>query len=247
MIDYINSTPRLNSDPTSIMYSLLSFLKPGSLVLDGMGNDVYIGHMPSLKHIIRFKAAQYGRLFLGNNFFNRSNLSPWASVGLRGEGWYSQSVRNKYAFLEKGDENYEEYRSRVRGGILDPEVFMWKSINYGYQSQTEIYFPWSSSKIAELVISLGRDHFFKVGLNKFPIREYLERKYEIDFSKIGKRGFSTTTEQMSLIHPSGYGELHPKVKPFVSKDTYRSLENSMSFPYRNHALTRIGLLNAWIL
>ena len=215
IIDYLRDTPRVNADPTSIMFSLLGFIKPNSLLIDGMGNDVYIGHMPSLKMVNRFRIAQIIRKISGKNLILNRNVSPWACVGLRGEGWFNNSVHNRYDFLEIGFEDYESYRARVRGQLLDQEVFMWKTINFGYKSSCDVFFPWSSRELSRIVSCYGKTNFYKIGQNKYPLRKFLSEKYGLDFDKIGKRGFSTTADQMSIIHPSSYSELSSKIKSII--------------------------------
>jgi hypothetical protein len=236
IFDYINSCHRPCSDPTSMMYSLLKGkIQTNSIIIDGMGNDVYIGHMPSKKIFYKF--------FITDSL-NKIGLidhPPWKSIGFKGNDWYMFNDRLEKYLKKEPRESYEAYRARIRGGIFDIEVCMLKTINFAISNNSQAYFPWSESNIANYVRYIGKRNFYKFGKNKIPLRNYLESKFNLNFDLLGKRGFSVNHNDLTKLKPIDLcDKLNDVLPKKIQSDYYNCKLELLS-------QTRLSLLNYWLL
>ena len=180
-----------------------------SNIIDGMGNDVFIGHIPS-KNEYRF-ANYFSKLsFLkpiankikSENYLHILGLDKIEWVGLIGfmdndasniyENFISPDKYWKKTQIASSNLNYLDLRAKIRGGIIDQEIFMRKVRNFGDINNANIIFPWADKSVAEYFYNLNHKYLFdeKLLKNKLILRQILKDKLDLDSDKLGKLGYT---------------------------------------------------------
>jgi asparagine synthase (glutamine-hydrolysing) len=209
--NYFKNIPFPVMDVVSLAYPIydtqIDFTN--SNIIDGMGNDVFIGHIPSKKEYI-----------FANYFSKLSFLKPIANkiksenylhilgydkiewVGLI--GFMDDDASNIYEYfispdqywkttqIESSNLNYLDLRAKIRGGIIDQEIFMRKVRNFGDINNSNVIFPWTDKSVAEYFYNLDNKYLFddKLLKNKLILRQILNDKLDLDSDKLGKLGYT---------------------------------------------------------
>lgn len=209
--EYFINIPFPVLDEVSLAYPIYNTQEDfkNSNIIDGMGNDVYLGHIPARSE---YRFANYLSKFsflkpLANNlrsenYFNiiGSNKIEW--VGLI--GFMNKDCLNIYGDFSPTDSywkdlekessklNYLDLRSKIRGGVIDQEIFMRKVRNFAHINNANMIFPWADTNVAEYFYNIDNKYLFdKENLkNKLLLREILKKRLNLDSDKLGKLGFT---------------------------------------------------------
>ena len=213
-VDSINSffekSPFPCMDNATLAYPLymnqLDFTN--SNVIDGMGNDVYIGHIPDAREYSKQK--NFSRFHhlrpISGKFSSGSRIgiatttrAEW--VGLSGLSYGDSSKILKDAFdvydywsevdKEHKDMDYLDLRSFIRGRVLDQEVFIRKVRNFADVSNSNLILPWTNPKVATYFSKLPEKYLFdrEPLKNKLLLRTMLKDRIGLDSDKLGKKAY----------------------------------------------------------
>jgi len=179
-----------------------------SNVIDGMGNDVYIGHIPDAREYAKQK--NFSRFHhlrpISGKFSSGSKVSiatttraEW--VGLFGLSYGDSSKIFKdtfdvYAYWssvdkEHKDMDYLDLRSFIRGRVLDQEVFIRKVRNFADVTNSNLILPWTNPEVASYFAKLPEKTLFdrKQLKNKLLLRTMLKERIGLDSDKLGKKAY----------------------------------------------------------
>lgn len=180
-----------------------------SNIIDGMGNDVYIGHIPSRREYqfanylskVSFLKPLTNKLN-SENYFHILGLNKieWTGlVGFMNKDCLSiypefDNIDNYWQGLEKDaiKLDYFELRAKIRGGIIDQEIFMRKVRNFADINNANLIFPWADSNVAHYFNTINPKYLYnkKILKNKLILRELLKTKLDLDSDKLGKLGYT---------------------------------------------------------
>ncbi len=209
--EYFTNAPFPCMDSVTLAYPLYVAQMPelkGANIIDGMGNDVYIGHIPSKKEYRNQKLSKilkYGR-FLTQ--YARSEFplhiagktrSEW--TGLNGFSFSDTDKIFKKAFnvadfwSQKDNDmrhsDYFDFRATIRGGMIDGEMFCRKVRNFADVIGANMIFPYANEKVATYFASMPEEYLFdrKLLKNKLIFRKILKEELDLDSDKLGKMIF----------------------------------------------------------
>ena len=192
----------------------------GCTLMDGMGNDLHLGHIPGLAEL---KAARYqaiipywmkrvsGSLRRRHNLFLMGSKTRSEMVGMwsllsssrvidvlmpfkeRREFW--EEIDQKYS-----NEDYLDLRAALRGRYIDQEKFIRKIKNATSAYDMHLALPWTNPILANYCHSLSDAELFdRAALkNKMFIRQYLTDKLDIDYFNEKKFTFSYNVERFVI-------------------------------------------------
>ena len=184
----------------------------GAELIDGMGNDLFIGHIPAPSEL---KAAHYQRMVphsvkkqIGkwrhfHQYFmlgakTRSEMvglwsylssSPLADALMpydkRRQAWYELDKQNTAS-------DYLDIRASLRGRYIDQEKFIRKIKNACHAYDLTLSLPWTDPDLASFCHNLDDAHLFDKNAlkNKLFLRDYLTSKTAIDYTKEPKYAFA---------------------------------------------------------
>ncbi|MGA1933009.1 hypothetical protein ACH5BF_09880 [Arcobacter sp. YIC-464] len=167
-------------------------------VYDGMGNDEYLGHMPSKEQLQSFKFSKINLWkILPSNFksYKWYIRSPIESHGLLStlscffSFPYAYDL-NKYfkgikASLDK--EHFLDLRAFSRGKYLDRQCMMGKTETAANYLFTNAVFPWLDNELSNYCFNIPVDEKlnFEELVNKVPLRKLLKNKISWNQDKRG--------------------------------------------------------------
>lgn len=197
------------SDNVSLVYPLYVAQMPelsSANIIDGMGNDVFIGHVPSKYEFKRQKlsnALKYLR-WLSRFLPSGSRInglirtrSEWTGLGglsLKDTRKILPKAKDVSGYWQKRDSNidYIEFRASVRGQLIDQEIYMRKVRNFADAFDSNVIFPWSNQNIARYFSKMPEEYLVdrRNLRNKVLLREIINQEIDLDSDKLGKIGFS---------------------------------------------------------
>ncbi len=174
-------------------------------LIDGMGNDAYIGHIP--------KKTEYRMQFF-SNFFSKFNfLTNYTNSILINELFKKKFywtglvglplLDNKNILKNFNDESkfyenkfnksddYFSIRAKIRGRYVDLEKFITKLQCHCQIINSNAIFPWTNFDLVNYFLDLDEKFLFdrKLLKNKLILRKILNKNLDINFDKIGKKDF----------------------------------------------------------
>lgn len=178
-----------------------------SNLIDGMGNDIYMGHISDNKE--KFKQYIFSHLSFLKRIFNQETLSPLnLLVKTRSEntGLVGLSFKDSKLIFEKSsstykfwklkdkkfaNDNYELFRSKIRGTHIDNEMFIRKTRNFCDIYNHNLILPFYDQQVINYLISLNRKFLFnsRTRENKIFFRDIIKSELGIDYAKLGKMSF----------------------------------------------------------
>jgi len=197
-------------DQAFLSYLLLpTDLFQGCTIIDGMGNDLYMGHLPSKQqllatkvcHVASWLTPQWFRDSLKGKLFRNSERCgiPFRTF-TECQGLYNGFDRNEIQKLISEPRSlahidthwkrigFEKARALSRGRYLDTYSFCGKSIALAEMASAKVYFPWAEEKIAERFSRLPPNKKFDwPTLNKLPLREAINQRFDYRQPKVGFR------------------------------------------------------------
>ena len=206
---YFAKAPFPCVDGVSLAYPLYGIQAPelrGANIIDGMGNDVFIGHIPSADEFKKQKLSRFMQYLrpLGDRTASEGFLHAAAKyrvehTGLNGFSLsdarriYPEStdISGSWSRFDTG-QDYLDLRAEVRGRVIDQEIFIRKVRNFTDAYGGNLVLPWGSDKVASFFSKLPEDLLFDRSAlrNKLMLRELLKTRLGLDSDKLGKLGFS---------------------------------------------------------
>lgn len=209
--DFFYETPLLSLDNATLAYSVMGrqFDFSNSNIIDGTGNDVYLGYIPTKTEFYRQKRFNMLKKFksITEYLYSENRLrgltktrSEWA--GIKGFSYrdsreiYSKS-RKIFPYWLSLDQDLSTYdyldlRSYVRGSIIDPEIYARKIRNFADTNNANLIFPWMNQKVAQYFAVMPEQYLFDRSQlkNKLILRKILKERLHLDSDAIGKMGFN---------------------------------------------------------
>lgn len=184
----------------------------GCNLVDGMGNDQYIGHIPPKKEAIAaqlqglipysFKTLvgalrHYHRAFAIGSKTRSEMVGFWSFLShsqLADELTPFSQRRKVWYQIDRAYRGYDYFdlRAELRGSYIDFEKFIRKVKNAASTYRMSLSLPWCDFELANYCHNLRDDDLFDRSelVNKCFLREFLERKTGIDYFREPKRAFS---------------------------------------------------------
>ncbi|MDY6920903.1 MAG: hypothetical protein SV765_11920 [Pseudomonadota bacterium] len=211
VVDYFTTAPFPCTDNAALLYPLIApQLDSHCHIIDGMGNDIYIGHIPPareyrLQTSAGLMKALHGLLPQGllplelEEQLRRTRAHRTGLSGLphRTLTTFFPGQRDTRDFWlardrEFGTADYLEFRARIRGGIIDNERFIRKLRNAAAVNAWRLHLPWMDATVAHTVFHYPQPMLFdrKRLRNKIFIRESLKTRLQLDSDQLGKKAFA---------------------------------------------------------
>lgn len=217
------------------------------ILLDGMGNDEYFGHIPSKAQLRSHKISSFNgwgffrRLNNSSKWFLRSTAESHGNLSTLSCLFSFPNSFNLNKYFSKIPRFYNplkivDFRAFSRGSMLDTQCMMGKTIVTANSFNTKAVFPWLDNNLIEYCFNLPVSHKFDFQKlkNKLLLRSLLE-------SKIGwrqaKRGLDL---YFDLDMPSFKKQVLSQIVP--DKIT-RAIDNSRLLPEYVKKRACLELLN----
>ena len=196
-----------NTDNAFLGYSFYNdgLLNSSKNLIDGMGNDIYMGHIPETNE---YRMQFFSNFFSKLNFITKYTNSilinellkkKFFCTGLVGLPIFDnmkilKNFKDVGSFYENKFNKFDNYfkiRAKIRGRYIDLEKFMTKLQCHCQISNSIAIFPWTNSVLANYFYNLDEKYLFdrKQLKNKLILRKILNKRLDIDFDKIGKKAF----------------------------------------------------------
>jgi len=215
--DYFVNAPFPCADNVTLAYPLYSVQIPelrGANVIDGMGNDVYIGHIPGafeFKNQKRSSVLKHGRFItkhaISESLLHVSGRSRSEWTGASGFSFSDVNSMLKDAtdvanFWWKLDSNedYLDFRASIRGTIIDQEIFIRKVRNFSDSVECNLVLPFTNPEVAAYFAKMSETYLFDRDTlkNKLILRKILKDRIGLDSDALGKMGFSYDSRSIVL-------------------------------------------------
>ncbi len=243
-----------------------------SNIIDGMGNDVYIGHIPSQLEFNRQKIfSRFHKLrpitgkFASGTRFEIATATRTEWTGLFGISYgdtkkilYNAFDTHKYwknEDLKRKNLDYFDFRASFRGVIIDQEIFTRKVRNFTDIINSNMILPWTNQKVAKYFLILPEKYLFdrKTFKNKLILRNILKEKIGLDSDKIGKMvyEFDFYSILMMMKHEVDHEILSCKLwdRKGIEKvlnHLYQKINSNHRLSMRiKYLVQRIYLISAW--
>ena len=209
--DYFENIPFPCVDNATLVYPLSNTQVEfqGSNIIDGSGNDVYIGHVPNkseynkqklLSPFHNFRAIT-DKLSSTNKLRNISHTkSEWA--GLSGFSFSDAkkifpSSQTVYSYWKEMDEqrsdwDYLDLRADIWGSFVESDRVIRKARNLAFINNANLILPWCDANVAKYFSTLPEKYLInrKEFKNKLLLRKILKDKVGLDSDQLGKKAFS---------------------------------------------------------
>jgi len=270
---HFTKAPLPCTDNVSLAYPIYVAQQPSLQecnIVDGMGSDVYIGHVPGKKENDRQKLS---RVLSKLNFLTKhidSNNIIIPLIRTRAEctglsGFSSKDsgkiynahrdISSYWQSLSKNSRDYLDFRASVRGTVIDTEIFMRKVRNFADAFNNNLIFPWTDETVVNHFMFMPERYLIdrKRLRNKVLIREMLKQRIDLDSDKIGKMGFSYNSSSMIEKNKKTIEfEItsctlwnNEAIKDFLSHASKTKEKNTRSSQINSSLIYRLYLISAW--
>lgn len=270
---YFTNAPFPCADNVSLVYPLYTVQMPeliNSNIIDGMGNDVYIGHIPSAfenKYQRYSKLLKYIRPLTkytkSENMLNILGRTRTEWTGLDGMSFsdvndFLPSAYNAHNYWKEksSNKNYLDFRADIRGAMIDQEIFTRKVRNFTNSITSNLVLPFCNTEVANYFASLPEEYVFdrKILKNKLILREILKDEISLDSDKLGKMGFtydyiSVVSQNYKLLTDEIFGcSLWNKdeIEKVVNRMRISSYGRGWSSRAASRFIYRLYLISAWL-
>ncbi|HIP51462.1 MAG TPA: hypothetical protein EYG94_05160 [Campylobacterales bacterium] len=209
--DYFENIPFPCVDNATLVYPLFNtqIEFQGSNIIDGSGNDVYLGHVPNkseyykqqlLSRFHNFRTIT-DKLSSTNKLRNITHTkSEWA--GLSGFSFSDtkkifNATNNVYGYWKEMDKerknwDYLDLRADIWGSFVESDRVIRKARNLAFINNANLVLPWCDSNVAQYFASLPEKYLIdrKEFKNKLLLRKILKNKINLDSDKMGKKAFA---------------------------------------------------------
>ncbi len=207
---FLGAVPLPCVDGTSLAYPFYGLILDfeGSNIIDGSGNDVYLGHVPRKIEYRRQKIYPYltflrpiaDRLPTGNPLqriaVTRCEMAgPWGFT-YRDARHIFPEARPVFPYWKKGDQerkgwDYFDLKADVWGPNLEFELVMRKARNFAEVFGCNLIFPWADEEVAAYCARLPEKYLFdrRRFRNKLLLRKILKERLGLDSDALGKYSY----------------------------------------------------------
>jgi asparagine synthase (glutamine-hydrolysing) len=207
---YFENIPFPCVDNVTLAYPLYAgeFNFSNTNIIDGSGNDVFMGHIPSKQELrkqeifSKFHFLRPFSHFLNSNKIKKvlSTRSEWA--GLSGINFGDtkkilEKAIDVYPYWAESDRRHKDWdyfdlRADIWGCMVESDKVMRKSRNIAHIYNANIIFPWTNANVAEYFSTLPASVMFNKDTleNKLVLRKMLKDRLGLDSTKIGKMPYS---------------------------------------------------------
>lgn len=207
---YFENLPLPSTDNVTLAYPLYAtqFEFQGKNILDGCGNDVYMGYLPDETNYKR--ANTFSRLHPLRPFTGRLSSAGWLTTVTRTRSEWTGMFGLSYGDTKKilpgaedvypfwreedrkrSDWDYLDLRSDIRGCITEPGIFQLKVRLSASIYGNNLILPFTNEKVAEYLWKLPAHHLYdkKTFRNKLILRKMLKERIGLDSDKLGKMAY----------------------------------------------------------
>ena len=209
--DYFEKIPFPCVDNATLVYPLcntqVEFKE--SNIIDGSGNDAYIGHVPNKSEYYKQKLLSNFHHFRtitdslssSNKLRNITHTkSEWA--GLSGFSFFDtkkifHSTKDVYSYWkqmdkQRNDWDYLDLRADIWGSFVESDRVIRKARNLAFINNANLILPWCDANVADYFSTLPEKYLInrKEFKNKLLLRKILKDKIDLDSDKLGKKAFA---------------------------------------------------------
>jgi len=193
----------------------------GVNLMDGSGNDLYVGNVPSSRWLVKRVFSRFSGLSnrVAGRFFSPVSPYQWllmnqAEICLEDTNLMGRQLREllvdprdpapfwgslvtRHQYLDLFD-----FKAYVRSKHLGSETYMAKTRNVADLSGSHVVFPWCDEELARYYFNLPRDSKYdrKNLINKLLVRQMLREKLDYPDQEIGKRAFVFDVDRFYRTH-----------------------------------------------
>jgi len=271
---YFENIPLPCMDDVALAYPLymMQIEFQNSNIIDGCGNDVYIGHVPSRREYDRQKLFSKfhhlrpfsGKLNSGTIFeIVTATRSEWTGLfGLTYGGSkkifpeaYDVYKYWKIEDLKRKELDYFDFRASLRGVVIDQEIFIRKVRNFADVTNSNLILPWTNQMVAKYFSKLPEKYLFSRTefKNKLILRKILKDKIGLNSDKVGKMFYEFDFFSILMMMKKEVDEEILSCKLWRERGIKKVLTNLYKKIDSNHRLNRIikvlvqrlYLISAW--
>lgn len=254
-------TPVLDQAFFFFLFGIKSFFSKSNIspdcyvVIDGLGNDEYLGYLPSRQQYYSFLLSGINlwkiipKRFRSFRWYIRSPSESNGDLSALSCFFPIPYALNLNEYFSKIPCSHEalgfiDFRAFSRGSFHDHQCMMGKTIASAKCFNTSVYFPWLDSKLSEYCFNLpiSEKFDFSSRINKLPLRKLLHDKigwnqtkrgvdlyYDLDFNIFRKEIFPDLLPQ-DLIFEIDSNIFLPE---YVKKRAYLELMNFYGYCHAN--------------
>lgn len=206
---YFRESPFPSVDNVTLAYPSYPRQIPelkGANLIDGMGNDVYVGHVPSRREYRRQRNARVlapaiNSMLPGGiseGWINRVGKTRIEYCGFSGFSGFDAAglipgAPDARVFWHQQDTyaDYLDLRSAFRGCLIDQEMFTRKIRNFADVTGSNLILPWCNAAVAQYCFQHAEEQLFdrKALRNKVFLRDLLRERMDLDVDALGKKIF----------------------------------------------------------
>ncbi len=272
--DYFENIPLPCMDNVVLAYPIYStqINFHGSNIIDGSGNDVYMGHIPSKseyfrqKYFSKFDSFRFvaDRLTSGSVIRMATNTrAEWA--GLFGFSYgdvekFSMEASDVHSYWRDETENrkdwdYFDLRADIWGGLVEFEKVMRKVRNFADMNSANVIFPFTNEDVTKYIFSFSEECLFnrRELRNKLPLRKLLHEKIDINSDSLGKMAYEFDYYSILMMMRNDVDHEILSCKLWRKDEVKRILDSLYAKIDLNHRLSgkikafvqRVYLISAW--
>ncbi len=241
-------------------------------IIDGSGNDVYMGHIPNQQEFNRQKTfSKFHRLRLITGKFNSGTRfeiatqtkSEWAGLFGITYGDTNHILNNPYNVhshwkeedTKRQDWDYLDLRADIWGSVVEFDRVIRKSRNLTDITNSNLILPFTNQKVAQYFSKLPEKYLFdrKEFKNKLILRKILKERIDLDSDKLGKMAYEFDFYTILMMMKKEVDNEILSCKLWQSKGIEKVLNNLYKKIDSNHRLSgkikalvqRLYLISAW--
>ncbi len=199
-------------DNVTLAYPLYAYQMPelkGANLIDGMGNDVFIGHLPKrreyqlqqlsgyvnwIRPITKYATSTSLIHLVGRTRSEWTGMSglSYSDAKLLSQKFVDVSSYWKQIDIITSDLDYFDFRGFIRGTNASLERMARKVRNFADSINANLVLPWANEKLANYFGTMPESYLFdrKSFKNKLILRKMLKHHLGLDSDALGKMGFS---------------------------------------------------------
>ena len=208
---YFENIPLPCTDDATLAYSLYTSQVEfqNANIIDGSGNDIYMGHIPSNLEFDRQAKYSFfhrlrpiaGKLSSGSRFDiitkTKTEYAGMNGISYGDSQHILKDAYNVYGYWKNEDEkrhdwDYFDIRADIWGSLVEYEKVMRKAKNLANINNINLIFPFTNHKVTEYFSKLPEKYLFNRDefKNKLIFRKILRDRISLDSDKLGKMVYS---------------------------------------------------------